>query len=66
MSFRTVFNIVLYEKETTWVGSLKERWGISYIPLEPEIRTVTIFYANMLIFTVTKIWLPWKHETSKP
>ena len=24
------FNIVHYDKETTWGGSLKERWGMSY------------------------------------
>ena len=51
MSFRAGFNIVLYDKEATWGGSLKERWGIG-----------TIFYENILIFSRVKIWLPWKHE----
>ena len=30
MPFRADFNIVLYDKETTWGGSFKERWDMSY------------------------------------
>ena len=30
MAFRAGFYMVLYNKETTWSGSLNERWGISY------------------------------------
>ena len=62
MPFRFGFKIVLYDKEAihVWGGSLKERWDI---PLESQISTVTTFYPNMLIFSIAKLWLPWKHET---
>ena len=30
MLFKASFNIVLYDKETTCDGSLKERWDMSY------------------------------------
>ena len=42
--------------------SLKERWHMSYISLEPQITIVTIFYANILIYSMAKIWLSWRHE----
>ena len=48
----------------TWVGSLKERWGMSYtIGTRNEYTCSYYLYANMLIFTIANIWLPWKHET---
>ena len=57
-----ICNIVLYDKEPTWGGSLKKERPC-HIPLETQLSIVTILYANVLIFSIAKIWLPLKHET---
>ena len=33
------------------------------MPLETQMNIVTIFYVNMSIFSIPKIWLPWTHKT---
>ena len=47
-----IYGVVVWNKD-----------GACHIPLEPQITIGIIFYANMLIFSIAKIWLPWKHET---
>ena len=54
---------MLYDKEATWGGiRLKERWDMAHTT-GITISIVTTFYANVVIFAIAKIWLPWKHET---